>query len=150
MPAAFDPYRDQATTAQYAASLRNLQNQSPATPPPPAAPPASAASAAGAAFYAQQMAAQQGAAAAPQPAAVAPDNIQPGAAANGQQPQNAELMQLLTAYGGIILNVLNSGQSGADLASWVVDGFGAATHAQIANFGEQSLTQALAARGSGR
>jgi hypothetical protein len=48
-------------------------------------------------------------------------------------------------YGGIVLNSLNSGQRGVDLADWLVQGFGAATHAQITRYGEDSLVQALAA-----
>lgn len=47
-------------------------------------------------------------------------------------------------YGGIVLNSLNSGQRGCDLADWLVQGFGVGTHVLIAQHGETALVQAMA------
>jgi hypothetical protein len=68
-----------------------------------------------------------------------------GAAAppNGQPSQPNELTQLLAAYGGLVVNALNTGTTGADFGEWLASGFGNAMHAMIAGQGEDALTQAM-------
>ena len=54
-----------------------------------------------------------------------------------------ELMPLLQAYGGLVLNALNTQVPGFEFADNLVRLFGGATHASIANYGEQVLANSM-------
>jgi hypothetical protein len=112
---AWDPYRNQAQTAAYAATLRNKKPQ-PATPPtpqpPPAAPP-------------------------PQPTPSAAPPQQPAG-----QPDN-QILSIFQQYGALVLNALNQGVSGDAFADYVSGLLGTSTHAMIANHGEDALVSTM-------
>jgi hypothetical protein len=115
-PTAWDPYRNQAQTAAYAATIRNQQPQ-PATPPTPQQPAASPTSAP------------------PSPPASLPE--QPPA-----QPDN-QLLAIFQQYGNLVLNALNQGVSGDAFADNLASLFGTSTHAMIANNGEDALVSTM-------
>jgi len=121
-PVAFDPYANPSAAAAYAQTLRNQ----PAGPAPTSAP-ASAASPG------------------VPPATAAPQNMPAGSVSNGNGQPASELMGLLQAYGGVVVNSLNTGSRGCDFAQWLADGFGTATHAMIAQQGEVALVQSMMA-----
>jgi hypothetical protein len=81
------------------------------------------------------------------PASAGPgQSVPPGAPPNfaAQAPaQPNEVMQLLSAYGGLVINALNNGTRGCDFAEWLSRGFGTATHATIVGVGEDALTQSM-------
>ena len=70
----------------------------------------------------------------------APPPFPPQPAANSA-PQ--DLVQTIRAYGGIVIQALNAGQRGCDFADSRVGLLGAATHAQIANYGPDTLLQSM-------
>jgi len=144
-PSAFDPYQNPQATRAYANTLNSQQSQQqppagqspsaqpsfgqPASPPPPspAPPPPSP----------HQT-----------PATSAPAGMQQGASAPPPQSPaspNEMLLPLLQNYGGLIQNALNGGVPGYDFADNVASLFGNATHAMIANHGEQVLAENMLA-----
>jgi hypothetical protein len=114
---AFDPYANPARMREYAATMRT------SAPPTPGAPAGDA----------------------PPAAAVPPASPTAATATDtGQQPQPpAELAQLFAEYGGLVLNALNNGTTGANFGDWVAAGFGIATYATLAGHGEDKLVQTM-------
>jgi hypothetical protein len=91
---------------------------------------------------AQQMAAQNPP---PQPQPNPAPVPQPAPPVAGQANAPAELVTTLQTYGGVVLGALNSGQGGAVFADNLVNMFGAATHASIANFGIEAMVASMLA-----
>jgi hypothetical protein len=81
--------------------------------------------------HSQALAAQQ-----PQPQPQPPPPPPPA-------PGNNELVNLLSQYGGLVINALNSGTRGFDFADYVAGLLGVATHATIAGQGEDTLVTTM-------
>jgi hypothetical protein len=118
-------------------SLRNGRPMPPVMQPgaPGAAAPAAPMAAAPGAFdpYANPAAMR-----AYSQATAAPPAVLPAAAA-----PVSEVAQVLQAYGGLVIQHLNSGTPGWQFGDWVSALMGNATHAQIAAHGEEALVQAM-------
>jgi len=118
-------------------SLRNGRPMPPVAQPPAPGAPAPAAGTAAFDPYANPAAMRalsQTTAATQTPIQAMP----PDAAA----PMN-QVAQVLQAYGGLVVQHLNSGTPGWQFGDWVAALMGNATHAQIAAHGEDALVQAM-------
>lgn len=119
-PQAFDPYANPAARAQYAQTLANQPQPQPAPAPVPPPPPAPATPATPGQPGPQQQPTHP------------PDN----------DAQN-QLLGLFQQYGNLIVGHLNSGTAGYDFAAMITDLLGTATHAMIANQGEEMLAATM-------
>jgi hypothetical protein len=144
MTAAFDPYSRPDLLRQHAQNLNRQATPTTAGPTPPGAPfnP----------YTATGDQSKQHAQAQNSPPATAPNQtpVTPDGGASGRMQQGGpappnEMLLLLQNYGGLILNALNSGVPGYDFADNVARLFGNATHAMIANHGEQVLAENMLA-----
>jgi len=146
----FDPYSRSDLLRQHAQNLNRQTAPATAGPTPPGAP-FNPYTATGDQLKQHAQAQNSPPAAAPHQTAVTPDGaagMQQGASpppTQGPAPANATLLPLLQNYGGLILNALNSGVPGYEFADNVARLFGNATHAMIANHGEQVLAENMLA-----
>lgn len=127
-------------------ALRNGGTAVPGGPGTPAAPQAfdPYSNPQARAAYAQTLAQQPQPAPAPAPAP--PPAPPPQPSTPGQPPENDaqnQLMGLFTQYGNLIVGHLNSGTPGYDFAAMITDLLGTATHAMIANAGEEMLAATM-------
>ena len=81
----------------------------------------------------------------PAPTPPPPPAAQPPAppAAAAAAPPNTQPMEIFTQYGNLVLNALNNGTPGYAFADYVTGLLGNATHAMIANQGEEALVAAM-------
>jgi hypothetical protein len=129
-PTAFDPYSNPELLRQHA---RAMNNQPAATATPPQGNQGSTAWAAAAA-----------ASTASGNAAQAPAGGTSGSQGQAGQGQALnEIGALLGQFGGLALNALNSGVSGAEFGDNLSRVFGTGMIAGIGNYGEDALTQAM-------
>lgn len=81
----------------------------------------------------------------PAPAPPPPGGTQPppAPAAGAAAPANAQAVEIFQQYGQLVLNAINNGTPGWQFADNVVGLLGTATHAMIANHGEDALVSTM-------
>jgi hypothetical protein len=130
-PAAFDPYANPEVLRQHA---RTLNNQPPGAAPTAIPPQPNQGSSAWAAAAAASVASSANPAQAPAGSTDGPQGHAPN-----------EITGLLMQSGGLVLAALNNGTLGSEFAVSVSELFGNGMIADIANYGEDVLTQTMLA-----